>query len=194
MKIKKLSIFLMCVAVISVSVFSFITLTNKNKVTPGQVEGLYVSEAQTLEWFSNTSDLIIKAKAEKKLTAQDGIIPLVNKETVYTDTVVKVIEVYKDITGKSVSVGDLITIRVLGGKTAKLENKSDTDGIMDFSGEMILGLAETSKLKIIPVGTELTYSLVGGVHGAFNINADGTAERTKIGEKIQLKDLLDKIK
>lgn len=179
------------VILITFSVYKF----NNHQIIPAKrsvvVDKIYTSEVKDPKWvFNNASFVVIGSVSGKEKPAM-GITRTDNKEVVYNDTKIEVSQILKNSLNDDVKVGETIDVRTLGGSTDTVNYITDESGIFPDNGEVLLCLADVSNFSDIP-GTPgiKCYSLVGEIHGCFNISSDGTVKRTKVQDSFKLNDLL----
>ncbi len=102
-KVKIALTIVVIVALISALIIAFYYKTDifPQKKVVTQTLGSYSSEVKTIEWFSNTSDLIISGVVERKTAPAVGNNPSNNSNLVYTDTIFKITKIFKNVTEKN---------------------------------------------------------------------------------------------
>lgn len=152
------------------------------------VSNSYDAEAKKPEWITKKSGLIIigevtsKGKSVKvSADTKDG------NDTVYTDTNIKIAKILKNKADKNIKEGDTVVVRMLGGIVDNLTVTTDANNLIPNDGKVLLYLSDISNYPTIPStpGKKL-YSIVGGIHGEFNIS-----QTTDSGKKVDLKALTE---
>jgi|GEM_PF-4526147 len=151
-----------------------------------EVHTSYAVEVKNPKWAITISDLIIEGNVIKKGVPTNGVSPVNNTDVVYTDYDIQVTKLVKNKSGKDIKIGDTITVRTLGGATNTHIYNTDTLNMLTKGNKTLLCLVDGVKEPTLPKETnEQIYSIVGGMHGAFDLNSNGNATRVKTNESFK---------
>lgn len=169
----------------------YISFSNYNKVHSPKVVtvigNVYNSEVKKPEWITKNADLIVigqvvgkDSSVKVKANTKDA------DDVVYTDTNIKILKTLKNKQNEDIKAGDKISIRTLGGTVDNLIVHTDTDNLLPDTGTVLLYLSDISHYPSIPqtASDNPSYSIVGEIHGAFNIQ-----QKTSDGKELNLDNI-----
>jgi hypothetical protein len=148
------------------------------------------SDVRKPEWLSQTSQLVVIGEVLDHKPSAKGKSPASGQEMIYTDTNVRVNKVVRiqPSLGINVKVGDVITVRTLGGQVDN--QKMLTEDAQLITGEKaMLFLVNSPENRLLPSSSTVVYGVQGGVHGYFTLQDNGTAKRQFIGDSFKVQDL-----
>jgi hypothetical protein len=196
---KKIRIVLFSLStVFALALFIGIYTYNNNDIEPKQsvvVSKSYAAEVKDPQWCFDHSDLIICGKIVGKEQAAIGKDGIYGNNVVYEDTIVEINEIQKNTLDKNLEVGKQIIVRTLGGTVGDFEQKEDTQELLSSSNKVLLCLVDVSKTPAVPADkNKKIYSIVGSIHGAFELTDDGHAYRKVVKDSFNFDELKSKIK
>lgn len=165
---------------------------------------LYPEEYKNPNWALDNSDLIIVGKVRNIETPiKDKDETPDEKETVYEDSEVEISEILEDKSNYNFKIGDVVTVRVLGGTADNLTYETDSNDLLSEDKEVLLCLIDGKKDIKLPATDKQYFSIVGSIHGAFelennyarsNKKSDIIVTRNKLNDSFKKEDLENYIK
>lgn len=165
---------------------------------------LYPEEYKNPNWVLDNSDLIIVGKVRNIETPiKDKDETPDEKETVYEDSEVEISEILEDKSNYNFKIGDVVTVRVLGGTADNLTYETDSNDLLSEDKEVLLCLIDGKKDIKLPATDKQYFSIVGSIHGAFelennyarsNKKSDIIVTRNKLNDSFKKEDLENYIK
>lgn len=153
--------------------------------------GLFAEGVQQPAWVAQRATLVIEGSVQANGPAAEGVMAGGRKaQVVYTDTLVKVDRVVKNLPPGTVSSGDTIRVRTLGGTVGRTTMASELYPTFTPGQSVLLFLTQGSNDPVLPADTSPYYAVVGAVHGAFMIMPGNVAVRPAVGDHYPLEDLI----
>lgn len=184
------------VTVLTICFFVIITLNNNGqKLSPKPIGTFvyktYSSEVKDPKWAIKKADLIIIGDMIDKENSVRGKNQVNGSDAIYVDNNIKITKIIKNIQIANINIGDIITVRNLGGTTSDYKFEIDSDLLLPDKGSLLLCLVDGAKIPSIPTSNDKHYyAIVGGIHGAFNLSTDGLAKRSIVKDSYKLDHLL----